>query len=255
MKQLFFSLFTLFLLIYIAGCLLLYLFQSSFIYYPTPVIKHPFTEKTFMHDGETLKVITLNEGKQKAIVYFGGNGEAVVYSSEDFLKNFPDHTVYLVNYRGYGGSSGTPTQAGLFSDALYLYDAIKKDHQQITAVGRSLGSGVALYLAAQREIEKLVLITPYESIQSVAQAIYPIFPMALILRDKYRSVDYVEKISAKETLMLIAEEDKVIDPSHAYRLAEKFLHKEITIQVIEGKGHNTISYDKRYYPLLKAFIE
>ncbi|MGC9352089.1 MAG: alpha/beta hydrolase, partial [Sulfurovum sp.] len=210
---------------------------------------------SFSNEGETIRVITLNEGKPKAMIYFGGNGESVAYSAENFYENFPDHTVYLVNYRGYGGSSGRPTQAGLFSDALAIYDKLKKDHQQITAVGRSLGSGIAVYLAAQREIEKLVLITPYESIQSVAQKIYPIFPMALILRDKYRSLDYVEKISAKETLMLIAEEDMVIDPSHAYSLAEKFDDKKITIEVIEGKGHNTISYDRRYYPLLKAFIE
>ena len=255
MKQLFLTLLGSFLLIYMAGALLLYIFQSSFIYYPTPVIKHPFPEKTFAHDGETIKVITLNEGKPKAIVYFGGNGEAVAYSSEGFSESFPDHTVYLVNYRGYGGSSGTPTQAGLFDDALYLYDRIKKDHREITAVGRSLGSGIAVYLASQREVEKLVLITPYESIQSVAQELYPIFPMALILRESYRSVDYVEKISAKKTLIVIAEEDKVINPSHAYRLAEKFVPKEITIKVIEGRGHNTISHDKRYYTVLKAFIE
>jgi pimeloyl-ACP methyl ester carboxylesterase len=255
MKQLFFSLLTSLFVIYMAGALLLYFFQNSFIYYPTPAVKHPFPEKRFAHEGETIQVITLNEGKEKAIIYFGGNGEAVAYNGESFLKNFPDHTLYLVNYRGYGGSSGTPTQAGLFGDALYLYDAIKKEHPKITAVGRSLGSGIAVYLAAQREIEKLVLITPYESIQSVAQEIYPIFPMGLILRDKYRSVDHVDRISAKETLILIAEEDQIIDPSHAYRLAETFDDKKVTIEVIEGKGHNTISRDRRYYPLLKAFIE
>ncbi|MDD3591046.1 MAG: alpha/beta fold hydrolase [Sulfurovum sp.] len=255
MKQLFFTLLASLGMVYMVGGLLLYIFQSSFIYYPTPVVKHPFPEKTFINEGETIRVITLNEGKPKAMIYFGGNGESVAYSAEDFYENFPGYTVYLVNYRGYGGSSGRPTQAGLFSDALAIYDKLKKDHQQIIAIGRSLGSGVAVYLASQREVEKLVLITPFESLQSVAQEIYPIFPMSLILKESYRSIEYAKKVSAKKTLMLIAEDDKIIPPHHAYRLAKAFAHKEFTIEEIVGKGHNTISYDQRYYPLLKAFID
>ncbi|MBD3790981.1 MAG: alpha/beta fold hydrolase [Campylobacterales bacterium] len=255
MKQLFFTLLASFFVIYIVGGLLLYIFQSSFIYYPTPAVKHPFPEKTFINKGETIRVITLNEGKPKAIIYFGGNGESVAYSAEDFYENFPGYTVYLVNYRGYGGSSGTPTQTGLFSDAMAIYDKINKDHQQIIAIGRSLGSGVALYLASQREVEKLVLITPFESLRSVAQEIYPIFPMSLILRDSYCSIEYAEKVSAKKTLLLVAGDDRIISPHHAYRLASHFVPEDITIQVIEGKGHNTISSDQRYYTLLKDFID
>jgi hypothetical protein len=81
----------------------------------------------------------------------------------------------------------------LFSDALAIYDRIKKDHQQIIAIGRSLGTGVAVYLAAQREIEKLVLVTPFDSLRSVAQEIYPIYPISLILKESYRSIEYAEK--------------------------------------------------------------
>ena len=255
MKKLIFSAITSVLVIYFFLGLLLYIFQRDLIYYPTPVVKHPFAEKIFISDDETIKVITLNEGKRKAIMYFGGNGESVAYSAEDFYENFPEYTVYLVNYRGYGGSSGTPTQAGLFNDAIDIYDKIKKDHPQIIAIGRSLGSGIAVYLASQREVEKLVLITPFDSIQSVAQEIYPIFPMSLILKDRYPSVAYVEKISAKKTLMLIAQNDKIIYPHHAYRLAKYFVQKELTVKVIEGKGHNTISQDQSYYTLLKEFID
>ncbi|HEO98787.1 MAG: alpha/beta hydrolase [Campylobacterales bacterium] len=255
MKNIFLTLLASFGVIYMVGGVLLYIFQSSFIYYPTPAVNHPFSEKTFTHDGETIRVITLNEGKSKAIVYFGGNGESVAYSAEDFYEKFPGYTVYLVNYRGYGGSSGRPTQAGLFSDALAIYDKLKKDHQQIIAIGRSLGSGVAVYLASQREVEKLVLVTPFDSLQSVAQEIYPIFPMSLILKESYRSTEYAEKVTAKKILMLIAREDRIIPPEHAYRLAKAFTHTELMIEVIEERGHNTISYDQRYYSLLKEFID
>lgn len=255
MKNIFLTVLASFGMVYMVGGVLLYILQNSFIYYPTQAVKHPFPEKSFINDGETIRVITLNEGKEKAIVYFGGNGDSVAYSAEDFYENFPGYTVYLVNYRGYGGSSGRPTQAGLFSDAMAIYDKIKNDHQQIIAIGRSLGSGIAVYLASQREVEKLVLITPFESLQSVAQEIYPIFPMSLILKDRYRSMEYAEKVSAKKILMLIAGEDRIIPPEHAYRLAKSFAHKELTIEVIEEKGHNTISSDQRYYTLLKDFID
>ncbi|MDM5272685.1 alpha/beta hydrolase [Sulfurovum sp. zt1-1] len=255
MKKMFFSVIASILMIYFLVGLLLYLFQNSLIYYPTPLVKHAFTEKIFMNDDETIRVITLNEGKKNAIVYFGGNAESVAHSAEVFFDKFPEYTVYLVNYRGYGGSSGTPTQAGLFNDAIYIYDNIKKDHQHIIAIGRSLGSAVAVYLASQREIEKLVLITPFDTLQSVAQEQYPIFPMSFFLKDKYRSVEYVEKNSAKKTLMLIAQDDKIIPASHAYTLAKYFVQNDLTIKVIEGKGHNTISSDKSYYTLLKEFID
>ena len=96
-----------FLLIYILACAVMYLMQRKLIYYPTGKIPHSFPQLKMINQNETLEVIVLNEGKNEALLYFGGNAEAVIYNAEDFLTAFPLHTVYLLNYRGYGAVSYT----------------------------------------------------------------------------------------------------------------------------------------------------
>ena len=170
-----------FLLIYILACAVMYLMQRKLIYYPTGKIPHSFPQLKMINQNETLEVIVLNEGKNEALLYFGGNAEAVIYNAEDFLTAFTQHTVYLLNYRGYGESTGYPTEKGIFSDALLLFDKVQEKHQKISVIGRSLGSGVAVYLASKRPLNKLALITPYDSIKSLGQSKFIIFPVFLLL--------------------------------------------------------------------------
>lgn len=241
-------------IIYIGFGVLLFVTQRSFIYFPSQVIQHPFDEITFDNNGNTIKSILLNKGKKNAIVYFGGNAEAVAYSAGEFNNQFNSHTVYLVNYRGYGGSSGSPSEASLYSDAIHIFDLISVSHESITIIGRSLGSGVACYLAAQRNVEKLVLITPFDSIQNIAQNTFPIYPMSLLLKDKYNSIDKASKIQAK-VLILVAEKDEVIGMMHTKNLASSFSNGTVETIVIKGAGHNNISEYPRHYESIKEFIK
>jgi len=139
---------------YIVSALLLFFFQRNFLYFSSPEYQHPWQTQKFHHDNESINVIVLNQGREKSILYFGGNAEAVVYNAADYIKDFPDHTIYLVNYRGYGGSSGSPDEQALYSDALYIYDQIKSKHHNVSVIGRSLGSGIATYIASKRSIKK-----------------------------------------------------------------------------------------------------
>ena len=102
------------LLIYLLACAVLYLLQRKLIYYPTGKIPHSLPQLKLVNQNETIEVIVLNEGKNEALLYFGGNAEAVIYNVEYFLTAFPLHTVYLLNYRGYGESTGHPTEKGIF---------------------------------------------------------------------------------------------------------------------------------------------
>jgi len=242
------------LLIYIGTGAFLYLFQNSFIYFPTPKFEHQFDEETFVFDDAVVNVLIANKGKPKAILYFGGNGEAVEYSAPELAKDLPDFAIYLVQYRGYGGSTGEPSEKGIYSDALYIFDKLKQDHSEIHVIGRSLGSGVATLVASKREVTKLVLITPFDSVESVAQKIYPIFPVSLLLKEKYNSIGRVESIKAK-TLALIAEDDKVIKKIHSEKLANKFNQSQITKVVIANVGHNSISNNRQYNKALNDFFE
>jgi len=241
------------LLIYLIAGAVLFFYQRKLIYFPTGKIRHSYELLKLENGKETLEVIVLNPGKNKALLYFGGNAEAVVHNAIDFLTAFPLHTVYLFNYRGYGGSSGQPTEEGIYSDALSLFDKVQEKQAKISVMGRSLGSGAATYLASKRPVEKMVLVSPYDSIKSVAQNKFPIYPMFLLLKDKYDSIGRVKEIQAK-TIILIAENDEVIPKKHSLRLISEFPTEQITVKTISDTGHNDISNKMEYYDHLKSFL-
>jgi len=249
-----FLLIKLLLIIYVGLGILLYIFQRNLLYYPAQKIDYPYKRMAFQNENQNINTIVLNEGKDNAIFYFGGNGESVVYNAEIFAKIFPEFTLYLVDYRGYGWSNGEPTEQGLYSDALVLYDSLKEQYKNINLMGRSLGSGVATYLASKRDIEKMVLITPYDSIRNVAQEMYPVYPMRLILKDQYDSLQNLEKKSANKVLIVMAEDDSLIPNKHSYTLAKNIPKEILHVEVIKGAGHNSISSFDRYYEILGRYL-
>ena len=239
--------------VYLLIAVLLFVFQRAFLYFPTAKLAHTFTIEQFLNEEERVEVLVLNERQENAILYFGGNAESVVHSSPDLAAAFPAHTVYLVNYRGYAGSSGKPTEKAFYADAQHIYDIIEKRHANVSVIGRSLGSGVATFLAATREIHRMALITPYDSIQRIAQDRFPIYPISILLKDKYNSVDRINAIESK-TLVILAEHDNVIPLKYSVRLIEAFPQQQITVKTILGAGHNDLSDTDEYYLLLRNFM-
>ena len=252
-KQIIISIFVIFFLGYIVIGMILYIKQRSFLYYPTEDKPTNYSTMTFYNEGEVINVFVLNEGEQKAILYFGGNGESMVDSCDYIATQFPDFTVYLMDYRGYGRSSGIATEEGLYSDALKLYDLVHAKHSSISIGGRSLGSGIATYVASKREISKLALITPFDSIEHVAQGRYPLYPISFLLKDKYNSVAKVKDINAK-TLIVMAEFDKVVPKECTQKLIDSFDNKQLEVVMIKDRGHNDISSDEKYYKLMQDFV-
>lgn len=240
-------------ILYILIGVFLFFRQRQMIYFPTAFEPHSYAEEILENEGETIKVLVLNPGEEKALIYFGGNAEEVVYNAYIFQKIFEGYSVYLFNYRGYSGSSGKPTEEGIFSDALALYDTIRTRHTSIFPIGRSLGSGVAAYLASQREVDKLVLITPYDSILAVAQRRILVYPLRWMLLDHYNTLSRVKDIKVP-TLVLMAENDSVIPRKNSMRLISAFPEKQISAVTIKDAGHNTISDDPAYFLYLKDFF-
>lgn len=244
--------------VYLAAGACLYAAQRSFIYFPTEVIEHPYVVERFSHEGESLEVIVLNEGNEKAILYFGGNAEPVALGAADISVQFPDHTAYLMNYRGYAGSTGMPSEQGLYGDALHLYDEIKKRHKHVVVSGRSLGTGIATLVASSREVSQLVLITPYDSIRSLAQGRFPLYPMSLLLKDQYDSLSRAENIES-DILVLLAETDRVIPKKYSDRLINALSEQPsrqgvLAVKTIANSGHNDLSNHKDYYGAIRDFL-
>lgn len=243
-------------IIYVVFGAYLYTNQRQFFYFPTPDFVYKYDDpiainrEILENEGVSIKLTVLNKGQKNAIIYFGGNAESVDGNAENFSKIFPKHTVYLFNYRGYSGSGGEPTEAANYSDALALYDKIKEKYTDISIIGRSLGSGVATYLASKRDIKKLVLITPFDSLESVAQNAYPIYPMSLLVKDKYDSFSRAKEIKSS-ILIIMAEHDQVIGKEHTKRLISALPASQLKVEVIKNTGHNNISNQELFYSLLK----
>lgn len=241
-------------IVYLGFGLYLYLAQRSFMYFPTADRESAGARVEYVQNqGEKLKLWVVGPDSERAAIYFGGNAEDVYANAAEFRHALPERTVYLVNYRGYGGSTGSPTEAGLFADALSIFDALREKHTEIAVIGRSLGSGVATYLASQREVDRLVLATPHDSALAVAQAMYPVYPVSLLLKDRYESVAYAPHIQAP-TLLLIAEYDRIIPRRHSARLAEAFVPGLVEQVVIRAAGHNGLSGHQQYWDEFERFL-
>ncbi|WP_223787954.1 alpha/beta hydrolase [Marinicella meishanensis] len=239
------------LIIYLLLGLLLYLFQRHMIYLPTAATAHNFTALE-INQGHPIQALVTHDRAQQAILYFGGNAENVAYTAGDFFQEFPQHSTYLMQYRGYAGTAGSPSEPALFADALALYDAVKQKHPCIKVIGRSLGSGVATYLASQRPVDQLVLVTPFDSIRNVAQAMLPIYPMDWLLKDHYDSLTHIQQVQA-DTLVIAATQDRVIPPARTQNLIQSIPdHRLSTIEI--PAGHNDLDLNPAYFQSIKNFF-
>jgi len=168
-------------------------------------------------------------------------------------RQVPRTSWLLVDYRGYGSSEGAPSEAALVSDALAWHDdAVAELHPaQVYAFGRSLGSGVAVQLAAQRRLDGVVLVTPFDSLVKVASHHYPYLPARLLLRTRFDSLSLAPAMTSP-LLCIAATQDEVIPIEHARRLYDAWGGPKRWVEV-EG-GHNTTDYHADYWPSIRMFL-
>ncbi|MBE9516154.1 MAG: alpha/beta hydrolase [Proteobacteria bacterium] len=240
--------------IYVGLCLFLYLTQRSVIYYPVKGPEFPGVDAIQLNNnGEVLNAWVVNPGKQNAILYFGGNAEPVVYNAPMFRELFNNYTVYLTDYRGYGNSTGSPTESGLYADALAWYDKLASQHRQISVIGRSLGAGVAIYLVDQREVKRLALVTPFDSATNMARHYYPYFPASFLLKDKYDSLSRAKRIKIP-ILVIAGERDEIVPRARTQSLVDMLPKNQTRTVIIKGVGHNDLSSNPAYAAELSQFI-
>jgi pimeloyl-ACP methyl ester carboxylesterase len=236
--------------LYLAACAYLYFQQPHLLYFPQAARGRDAPVLALRAHGPRVLVSTRESAGPRAVLYFGGNAEDVSRSVPMLAQAFPGQALYLLHYRGYGGSEGRPTEAGLVADARELFDQVHARHAQVTVIGRSLGSGLAVHLASERPVARLVLVTPYDSIVGIASGQYPWFPVSLILRDRYESFRYAPRVTAP-TRIIVADADEVIPRSSSEKLLSRFAPGVARLSVLSG-NHSGVLADPRYLPLFLA---
>ena len=240
---------------YATACFLLFAMQRSMLYYPQPgAAETADSALTMPVHGAALRVSVREQASPKALIYFGGNAEDVSLSLPAFSLAFPDRALFLLHYRGYGGSSGKPSEEAIQSDALALYDRVHLKHPDIALVGRSLGSGVAIRLASHRPVSSLVLVTPYDSIEELAARQFPYFPIRWLLTDKFESWRYAPAIHAP-TLLLAAANDAVIPRANTEKLYGAFSQGVASLRIIPEVDHNTIPNSPLYLKEIRTALD
>ena len=239
---------------YAGLCAAMYFFQRSLLYYPQPrAVTAGESTMTLPVDGAEVIVTVLPHDGPKAIVYFGGNAEDVSQNLESYAKAFPEHALYLMHYRGYGGSTGRPTEKDNVADAIALMRKVRAVHPEVAIFGRSLGSGVAVQLASRIEASRLVLITPYDSIVEIGARMYPFMPVRWLMLDTYESGKFAPGVKIPTTI-IEAENDEEIPHASTQKLLGRFASGVATMTLIEGVGHNDLGKNKKYHETLQAAL-
>ena len=238
------------LLILLVGLLLLCLYyaQEKLIFFPSKLSKeHRFSftaayEEHFISSGsEQIHSLLFTKPQSKGVVlYFHGNAgnlDSWGHIHEDFQAS--PYDVWIIDYRGYGKSTGhISAEMDLYTDAESLYQMAMERYEDVDVIiyGRSIGSGVAAYLAEKHPPKMLILETPYFNFPDLVQSIYPQVPRFL-LRYKLQTNEYIGNTNYPIHLFH-GTEDGLIPFNSSLRLEE--LNDNCTLHTIKGAGHNNI---------------
>jgi fermentation-respiration switch protein FrsA (DUF1100 family) len=237
---------------YLGGVVVLYLAQRSFIFpIPQRVRTAPDAagfaeaEEHVLNTADSEKVIVWHvpAGPGHAVViYFPGNGDTLAGSVGRFRSITSDGTgLVALSYRGYAGSSGQPSEQGLLEDAAaaYAFASARYGAERMVVWGFSLGSGVAVAVAATQPVGKLILEAPYTSIVDVAGAAFPFVPVRWLVRDQFRSDQRIARAAAP-VLIMHGAHDATIPIRLGERLFALAHEPKQFVRFVEG-GHNDLA--------------
>jgi pimeloyl-ACP methyl ester carboxylesterase len=210
-------------------------------------------------DGDTLEGISIPPDEpdisRTLILSFGGNAWNGQDVAEYLHELFPNHEVVAFHYRGYPPSTGSPSADALIADAPLIYDAaIARSHpKRVIAIGFSIGTGVAVQLSASRKLDGLILVTPFDSLKSVAQSMYPWLPIGPIFAHEIDAAGAV--INCKTPVAIIAAERDEIVPSERTDALRKVIPNLVYDRTIARAGHNDIYARSNFHEAMRGAFE
>lgn len=241
-----------------------YFFQESLLFFPKQWSERPEIKKN-----KYLTEVSIETRDQQKIhgllyedknfptitVYFHGNAGSLNYWQNIYetFQNFGTNLL-VIDYRGYGKSTGKFSEEGFYLDAQAAYDyaqAIGYSENQIVIYGRSLGTGIAVELASKNNARALVLETPYTSVLNRSKELYPYLLPDLLLRYPFNSERKIESVKMP-IYIFHGTEDEIIPFNHGKSLYEKIPGNKTFVQIVGGR-HNDLENYKEYQDTLKSF--
>jgi alpha-beta hydrolase superfamily lysophospholipase len=208
-------------------------------------------------DGATLHGMWFAGARRDAdlLIGFGGNAQDAEVLGQDLAADFPELNVVVFHYRGYGPSSGRPSEAALMADALTIHDAMVERiaPERVYAIGVSLGSAVAAGLSKKRSLAGLLLITPFDSVEAIAKETYFWVPVGLLLRHRFLSVASMID-NPTPVAVIAAADDRVVKPRRTRALVAK-IDNLVFEATLHGADHNTLHQAPTYGATLRAAFE
>ena len=258
--------FNLLLVVGIYGGLLLavYLLQEKLIFKPEKLAQDftykynvPFRELFFdIEPGVSINGLHFfREKPDGLILYFHGNSRSIKgwgkYAQDFYRYNYD---VILVDYRGFGKSTGKRSESAMLSDMQFVYNRLKENYPEnhLIIYGRSLGSGFAAKLASDNRPRYLILDAPYYSFSKVVERFLPIFPMWLVLRFRLRTDRWISRVKCP-TYILHGTKDRLIPIRHSINL-QKINPARITLIRIDGSGHNNLPSFPEYHNFIRDIL-
>lgn len=256
--------------IYALCCAALWWFQEQLIFKPSS--RHKRTPTAINLTYEDVYIDTADQQRLHAwfvpapqtaaapqyVLFFHGNGGNISYRIKTLgVLHKLGHHVLMVDYRGYGQSSGSPSEAGLFSDARaawqYLVRARGASAQDIVLYGRSLGGGVATYLASITQPLALIVESSFASLGELAAERYPLFPVAWLLRHPFNSAAYINEVRSP-VLIAHSPDDHTIPFASAERLRSAYPGEAQFIRLRGDHNSAFLRSGESFYRALGAFI-
>jgi uncharacterized protein len=242
-----------------------YFIQERFIFKPEKLHQDfefrydaPFRELFFdIEPGVRINGLHFFRTEPKGLIlYFHGNTRSIkgwAKYAQDFYRY--DYDVVLIDYRGFGKSTGKRTEKKMLSDVQFVYDSLKQKYPEdhLIVYGRSMGSGFASKLASDNDPRYLILDAPYYSFRKVVERFLPILPVRFVLRFHLRTDKWIRYVKC-HTYILHGTRDMLIPLRHSERL-QKINPQKITLIRIKGGGHNNLPSFPEYHNFIRDILK
>lgn len=247
--------------IYLLAILLLFILQTRLLFYPGKLSRSfPFKlndhgEEVWIKtdDGESINGLFFRGNSDHVILYFHGNAGDLSgwqFVGEDFTSQ--GFNILIIDYRGYGKSSGSISENGLYEDGRAAYQFLLQEKEflpeNIIIYGRSIGTGVAVNVASKSKIAGVVLEAPYTSIPDLANEKFPYFFAGLISRYRFNNLQKINSIQCP-IIFIHGDTDTLIPSHHSAALYRKFTGRKQLI-TIKGGSHNDLIDFEEYQHFL-----